>query len=326
MARDARLFSRYYHGLTEGVRRASAVGPRGGAADAESVLTAMTTSSTLSTHDRDPQTPVSRRLDLVGWAGEPVNATVVEHGSGSPVVFLHGLVGLNEHWHDVVLRASARTRCTLLQLPLLDLRGDDCSIAGVTELTTRFLEQHFRGAAKAPVIVGNSFGGHVALRVALERPDLTRGLVLAGSSGLIEKSMVREVQIRPSREWLSEKIGELFFDRSKMREADLDRAYAELSQRGGARAMIKLSRSARRNHLGKKIGNITVPTLLIWGRQDIVTPPEAAEQFKELIPGSRIVWFDRCGHAPMMECPDPFADALMDFVDELDRAPAMARA
>jgi pimeloyl-ACP methyl ester carboxylesterase len=260
----------------------------------------------------------SRTIELTGWSGEPVRAALIEEGVGPPILFLHGLVGLNEHWLDVVRKASSRTRCVMLELPLLQLRGDDCSIAGVTELTIRFIEQYLRKpGAVTPLVVGNSFGGHVALRVALDRPDLVRGLVLAGSSGLIEKSMVREVQIRPSREWLSEKIGELFHDRSKMREADLDRAFAELSQRGSARAMIKLSRSARRNHLGKKIGNITLPTLLIWGKQDIVTPPEAAEQFLKLIPDSRIVWLEPCGHAPMMECPEPFADALLGFIDEL---------
>lgn len=264
--------------------------------------------------DRDGMS--STQVVLRGLDEREVVANVAQAGSGLPVVFLHGLVGLNDHWEDVVRGVRHRARCVLLELPLLDLRGQDCSILGVEVLTTRFLERHVKEPA---VLVGNSFGGHVALRVALSRPDLVRGLVLAGSSGLIEKSMVGEVQIRPSREWLREKIGELFFDRSKMRESDLDRAHAELSQRGGARAMVKLSRSARRNHLGSRMGQIKAPTLLIWGRQDIVTPPEAAEGFHSLIPDSRIVWFDRCGHAPMIEAPEQFAEAMLAFIDELER-------
>jgi pimeloyl-ACP methyl ester carboxylesterase len=255
-------------------------------------------------------------LSLAGLDERDVTATVSESGTGTPVVFLHGLVGLNEHWDEVVRGIRHRARCTLLELPLLDLRGKDCSIQGVEVLTARFLERHIR---EPSVLVGNSFGGHVALRIALERPDMVKALVLAGSSGLIEKSMVGEVQIRPSREWLAEKIGELFFDRAKMREADLDRAHKELSRRGGARAMVKLSRSARRNHLGSKMRGIKAPTLLVWGRQDIVTPPEAAEGFLSLLPDARIVWFDRCGHAPMIECPEQFTDAMLNFLDELDR-------
>lgn len=244
---------------------------------------------------------------------------LVDIGSGPTIVFLHGLVGLNDHWDEVVHAIKHRVRCILLQIPLLDLKGDDCDIEGVTVLTAEFMRRHRAETGATPIVVGNSFGGHVALRLAIESPDLVRALVLAGASGLIEKSMVAKVEIRPSREWLSEKIGELFYDRSKMRASDLDRAFEELSSRPRARAMVMLSRSARRNHLGDKIGQISCPTLLIWGRQDIVTPPEAADLFLKGIRDSRIDWYEPCGHAPMIECPDQFAASLLRFVDDLEK-------
>jgi len=252
---------------------------------------------------------------LRGLGGEDVHADVVDIGSGKPVVFLHGLVGLNDHWEETAQRIVGRSRVILLQLPLLNLEGDDCSIDGATTLTTRFLESYVGAPA---VVVGNSFGGHVALRLALERPDLLRGLVLAGASGLIEKSMVSDVQIRPSRDWLERKIGELFFDKSKMSPGDVDRAHKELSDRTHARAMVRLSRTARRNHLGDHIHRITTPTLILWGRQDIVTPVEAAEEMHAKIKGSRLVWLEQCGHAPMIEAAEPFGDAMNAFLDDLD--------
>jgi len=257
----------------------------------------------------------TRKIELDGASG-PVPATVSNTGSGTSVVFLHGLVGLNDHWETVVRGVRGSMHCTLLEVPLLDLKGEDCSIDGVSRLTAKFLAEQLSGPA---VLVGNSFGGHVALRVALEYPHLVRGLVLAGSSGLIEKSMVSTVQIRPSKAWLEEKIGELFYDRSKMPHGDVDRAHAELSRRGGARAMVKLSRSARRNHLGERLKQIKQPTLLIWGRQDIVTPPEAAEGFLAALPNARIVWLERCGHAPMIECPAEFSQAIIAYINELGR-------
>lgn len=254
------------------------------------------------------------RLGRSPAGSETVEARVADVGTGPPVVFLHGLVGLNEHWEEVVSRVQPQVRCVMLELPLLDLPKDLCSINGVADLTSRFLEEY---VGQPAVLVGNSFGGHVALRVALERPELVSGLVLAGSSGLIEKSMVKEIQIRPSRDWLAEKIGELFHDRGHMREADLDRAHKELSQRSKARAMVRLSRTARQNHLGRQIAGIQAPTLLIWGRQDVVTPPEAARQFHALLPSARLVWFDQCGHVPMVEKADEFAAELLQFVCEI---------
>ena len=260
-----------------------------------------------------------REVMLTGLGEREIPARLIDVGQGRPVVFLHGLVGLNDHWEEVARRIAHRVRCILLEIPLLTLSGRDCSVDGVEALTVRFLDQHLAGD-RAPVLVGNSFGGHVALRIALDRPDLAGGLVLAGASGLIEKTMMADVQIHPSREWLRRKIGELFYDPSKhMREADLDRAHKELSQKTGARAMVKLARSARKDHLGSRVPDIAAPTLLIWGRNDIVTPPEAAEQFMGSLPDARIVWFDECGHTPMIEKPADFARAMLEFTDELQR-------
>lgn len=260
----------------------------------------------------------SKQVRVTGAEGVPVVAGVIDVGSGIPVVFLHGLVGLNDHWEGVVAGIQTRARCIMLELPLLDLTGDDCSIQGATELTARFLRAYLNG--EPAVLVGNSFGGHVATKLAIEHPSLVRGLVLAGASGLIEKSMVSDVQIRPSKEWLERKIGELFHDKSKMNMGDVDRAFGELSHKNKARAMVRLSRTARRNHLGDQLGAITAPTLIVWGRQDIVTPPEACEQFQAKIRGSRVVWIDNCGHAPMIEAAGVFAGALNEFLDDVARA------
>ncbi len=265
---------------------------------------------------RSPPQASPATVTLRGPSGVDIAASVREEGVGNRFVFLHGLVGLNEHWEEVVADLVDEARCTTLELPLLDLRGPDCSVQGVTQITESYLERHVGGPA---VLVGNSFGGHVALRIARDRPDLVRGLVLAGSSGLIERTMVKGAPVRPSREWLREKIGELFYDKSKVAESDIDRAHAALNARGGARAMVRLSKTARRNHMGDDLAQIRCPTLLIWGREDIVTPPSAAQGFLDLLPDARIAWIDECGHAPMIEAPATFAGALRDFARELDR-------
>jgi 2-hydroxy-6-oxonona-2,4-dienedioate hydrolase len=259
----------------------------------------------------------AKHVVVTGLAGVPVKCEVVEIGQPAPsvpVVFLHGLVGLNDHWEHVVHRIKHRARAVLVQTPLLDLTGDDCSIHGATELTIRLLATYLKQPA---VLVGNSFGGHIAAKMAIARPDLVRGLVLAGASGLIEKSMVSDVQIRPSREWLQRKIGELFYDQSKMNPDDVERAYKELTDRDHARAMVRLSRTARKNHLGEELRHVKAPTLIIWGRQDIVTPPEACDQFASKIVNNSVVWLDNCGHAPMIEKPDEFGAAMNDFLNRV---------
>lgn len=236
-------------------------------------------------------------------------------GERPTLVFMHGLVGLNEHWEDVALRIGAHADAVMFELPLLQLPDAYCSIDGVTAITSQFLRSLGRGPY---VLAGNSFGGHVALRVAIEEPALVRGLVLAGSSGVLEVTSVASVELRPSRPWLEQRIAELFHDRRFMRAGDLDRAYAQLSQRSCARAMVRLSRSARRDVLIDRLHMVGVPTLLLWGRQDIVTPLSAAHMFHQRIKRSKLVVYDRCGHVPMIENAPGFARDTIDFLSAMN--------
>jgi len=175
-------------------------------------------------------------------------------GSGRPLVFLNGLLGMNEHWFGVLGPLAERAECILLQPPLLDMKGKGCSIEGVTRLSIAVLETIVDRPA---VLLGNSFGGHVALRIAIERPDLVRGLALIGSSGLFERTLEKGVQHSPSKDWIKDKISELFYDPEFHRIPVLvDAAYKKLSERPAARALVKLGRSAKRDHLGERLGQV----------------------------------------------------------------------
>lgn len=254
-------------------------------------------------------------LDAAHPPASPVR--IDELGTGDqPVVFLHGLLGLNEHWRPMANALSDRARCLMIEAPLLELRGELCSVDGVTSLIAATVERVVDG--QPAILVGNSLGGHVAQKIALSRPELVKALVLAGSSGLFERTLERNVQHRPSREWLEKKILDLFYDKSKVPHNCVDLAFEELSKRHGARAMVKLGKSAKNDYMGARLERLRVPTLLIWGRQDNVTPPMVAEEFHDLIESSRLVWIDECGHAPMIECPERFAREVRLFLDELD--------
>jgi len=130
-------------------------------------------------------------------------------GTGRPIIFLNGLLGMNEHWFSMLGPLADRAECILLQPPILEMKGKGCSVEGVTQLTIAVLETIVDQPA---ILLGNSLGGHVALRIALSRPDLVRGLSLIGSSGLFERTFERGVQHSPSRDWLGRKITDLFYD------------------------------------------------------------------------------------------------------------------
>ncbi|MFI5204462.1 MAG: alpha/beta fold hydrolase, partial [Flavobacteriales bacterium] len=62
--------------------------------------------------------------------------------------------------------------------------------------------------------------------------------------------------------------------------------------------------------------NMKMPTCLIWGKNDVVTPPEVAEEFNKLMPNSDLYWIDKCGHAPMMEHPLEFNDLMSAWMEK----------
>jgi pimeloyl-ACP methyl ester carboxylesterase len=69
--------------------------------------------------------------------------------------------------------------------------------------------------------------------------------------------------------------------------------------------------------MSEELKNMTLPTCLIWGKQDSVTPPEIAEEFHEKLPNSELHWIDKCGHAAMMEQPQEFNKLLAIWLDKV---------
>ena len=77
---------------------------------------------------------------------------------------------------------------------------------------------------------------------------------------------------------------------------------------------LTIAKSAIRHNMAKDLPKMHVPTCIIWGKNDSVTPPDVAEEFHRLIPHSDLFWVDRCGHAPMMERPKEFNAILADWL------------
>lgn len=253
---------------------------------------------TASTHDR--VTGVDIRIDRIG--------------RGDPIVILNGLLGQNEQWFPLLHSIVSRGECLLIQPPLLQMKGAGCTVVGVTRVVESVLDTLIDRPA---VLVGNSLGGHIALRIAMDRPELVRGIALVGSSGLFERSFEQGVQKDPSRDWLDRKIRELFADDSRLDPNLVDRVHQELRSRTSARAFVKLGRSAKRDYLGDMLHRVHAPVDLIWGRQDIVTPPSVAHDFHRLLPNARLTWLEDCGHAPQLEQPDLLAGAIGSLLDRL---------
>jgi pimeloyl-ACP methyl ester carboxylesterase len=159
-------------------------------------------------------------------------------------------------------------------------------------------------------------GGHLALTYALSKPDLIRRLILTGSSGLFENSMGGSFPKRGNYKYIKERVEYTFYDPNTATKAYVDEVFETTKSIPKAMRIVAIAKSAQRNNMAKDIPRIKVPTLLIWGLNDTITPPMVAHEFQRLIPNSTLRFIDRCCHAPMMEHPEKFNDLLEDHLTE----------
>ena len=94
----------------------------------------------------------------------------------------------------------------------------------------------------------------------------------------------------------------------------VDEVYETVNNRDKLVRTLAIAKSAIRHNMSKELPNILTPTLLIWGENDLVTPPEVATEFKSLLPNSDLKWIKKCGHAPMMEYPNEFNTILFNWL------------
>jgi pimeloyl-ACP methyl ester carboxylesterase len=196
-------------------------------------------------------------------------------------------------------------------LPLFDLDILHTSVTGLAKHVTQFVEH--RGYEKINLL-GNSLGGHVALVYTLKHPEKVNSLILTGSSGLFENAMGDSYPKRGDYEYIKNKTAQTFYDPAVATTELVDEVFEITKNRVKVIKIIALAKSAIRNNLGEELNQIKIPTCLIWGKNDIVTPPFVAEEFKKLIPQSELHFIDKCGHAPMMEVPKEFNEILSKFL------------
>ena len=236
----------------------------------------------------------------------------VEEGEGEPLVLLHGLFGALSNFKDLVEFFMKTHKVIIPMLPLYDLTLLDTSVSGLAKHVTKFIEA--RGL-KNIHLLGNSLGGHIGLVYTLKHQELVKTLILTGSSGLFENGMGETYPKRNDYEFMRKKVELTFYDPKMATKELVDEVYNIVNNRLKALKIIALAKSAIRHNLGEELREITVPTCLIWGKNDTITPPMVAEEFRSLIPNSELHWVDKCGHAPMMEVPDEFNQILAGFLE-----------
>ena len=239
-----------------------------------------------------------------------------------PVVLLHGMLGNLSNWFESIgSLAENQYRVLVPVLPVYEMPMKMTSVRGLADYVSDFLRAL---EIRTATLVGNSLGGHVALLVALDHPEYVTALVLSGSSGLYEVEMGTSTPRRQDREYIRERAALTFYDPSHASDELVEEMLELINDRPRVARLIKMARSTKEETVAARLDEIEAPTLLIWGRNDLITPPDVAGEFLDRIPDSELHFVEECGHAPMMERPEAFNAIMLQFLREKIRTESVA--
>ena len=238
----------------------------------------------------------------------------IDEGEGEVLLLLHGLMGALSNWERVVSEFKLKYRIVIPMLPIYDLPLLTTGVKSLSKYVHKFVK---RKKLQNVTLLGNSLGGHVGLIYTIAHQEYVKALVLTGSSGLYENAFGGSFPKRESYDFVKEKVAYTFYDPETATKELVDEVYATINDRHKVIRILAMAKSAIRHNMSKDINKIKVPTALIWGRDDKITPPEVAVEFNQLIPNSELHWIDKCGHAAMMERPDEFNVLLKAFLQKI---------
>jgi pimeloyl-ACP methyl ester carboxylesterase len=252
---------------------------------------------------------------------------VTDLGSGPAVVLAHGWTERREVWAPVVHRLLDRG-CRVV---LYDQRGHGSSSSGTAGYTIAGLADDLRAVLEAldvrdAVLVGHSMGGMTLLSLAKEHPDVlhdrARGLALVstGAGGLggtrldapAAALMAQDRFIALFRSPLGPLLVRRTLGRGARREhirltRDMFVSCTPEARRGWLAAMQSMD-------LRAVLASLDLPTVVVVGSMDRLTPPKLADELVGSIPGARLVTVPDRGHQLPMEAPDVVADAVASLL------------
>jgi pimeloyl-ACP methyl ester carboxylesterase len=255
------------------------------------------------------------------------NIFYFSHGSENisrpPLIFIHGAGGTHLHWSPQVRRIPGQ-RILALDLPGHGKSGGvgSQSIVDYARAIVDFLDAAGMNAA---VFVGHSMGSAIALTLALDFPKRVLGIGLVGSGA----------RLRVLREILENTASEAMFPLAVklINDAEFGSSVSPRLKELAAQRMAEIRPSVLHGDflacnefdVIQRLGEIAIPTLILCGADDILTPLRYAEYLRDHIPASRLVTFPGAGHMVMLEQPEAVAEALAEFADTIPYRPGQSK-
>lgn len=254
--------------------------------------------------------------------------------SDRTMLLLHGISSSLDFYESVIPSLAETFR--VLAFDFLGFGGSDkpagidYSLSLYADLTYEFLEKTGSLSGTPLYATGHSMGGKYLLATALLYPSTFHRVVLSNTDGFIHvPSWARGISLPGVRQLLKEWV-----TGDKMSEKMFSAAFHNIDgvNRESYRKNLHIARDRQafdtvmalnrnlmkldmnRTGLRRRLGELKMPVLVIWGDRDKYFSPKIADSVVKELPCSKLVMFPDCGHAPMLEYPDKFTSTVNEFI------------
>jgi pimeloyl-ACP methyl ester carboxylesterase len=267
----------------------------------------------------------------------PIKLHYEIYGAGNPVLCLHGFGASLFSWRNFIEPFSHD-----YQLILVDLKGSGNSPKPLdsaystkdhADLLYRLIQDL---DLKELTLAGNSFGGALALLLSImlldKEPGRLRSLVLIDAGAYKEYIPIyvkligvpligaAAIYLTPAKCMARSILKLAYYDPQKITAAQIAAYAAPIASPGGKHALLETGKQIIPPDIDQLVArykDINVPTLIIWGKQDKIISPAAADLLDQAIPNSTLKWIDQCGHVPQEETPEATVPLVLDFLKSI---------
>jgi pimeloyl-ACP methyl ester carboxylesterase len=287
------------------------------------VLATLCTAACLSFH---PAPPPGAPEDAVFQEVDGVKLRYRDTGEGPPVVLVHGFSASSNTWEPIIPTLADDHRVIAMDLKGFGWSGRPAGDYSPTAQTRLVFELLDKLNVDRFQLVAHSWGSSIALRMALEQPDRIRRIALYDAYVYAEQLNTFFHWIRADGlgevlwsafydQRLPEKTAIAYYDDETYVTQQLVEEFRDSVHRPGAqRAALAAARGQRYSDVQSRYSTVDQPVLLMWGREDRVTPVRFGERLVRQLPNARLEVYARCGHFPMVEARGNSTRDLMEFL------------
>jgi 3-oxoadipate enol-lactonase len=252
------------------------------------------------------------------FANGTVNAAV--SGEGTPLFLFHSLLSDRASFDAIASQLSRSRRVIVPELP--GFGGSKAALGGLADVADRMAEMVRDAAADGSgIVLGNGYGGFVALQMAIRHPDIARKLILADCGAAFSdqgreafRNMAAAARAKGLAAITDVAMRRLF-------AADFQAAHPDLMA-DRREAFLKTDPDVLQAACGQlaeldlrpELPKVKMPVLVLVGEHDEATPPPMSYELAALLPDARLNILAGCAHVPQLQAPQLFLEAIADFL------------